>query len=261
MTSLILAGYTSEAIATTTEDVILSFDEDTSLDLYTLTMSRIAYFALGLNIAIICHAYVTAFRVFKGQGLPFKLTMWGLTSAITSTLFSYGAAYWSEGNDSSTLTTFDGLVYVQMVIATFILYINRLKLLSTFPESDRYTKWIPYVVGFFLIPDDIIYVTSAWTTISDLVSQIDGALVGIIIMISSITIYAVLLKKMFGFLTVDKKKVSLKLFSIVGFLTVLDIFVLVLNFANTDLYNSIYSLSFSIKISFVVDLYDSDSWM
>eukprot|EP00835_Amoeboradix_gromovi_P004537 NODE_358_length_10198_cov_0.265076.p5 type:complete len:258 gc:universal NODE_358_length_10198_cov_0.265076:2478-1705(-) len=254
---------TLEALTMLPTESEIALDELLTSNDYELNISRVAYFAFGLNLAFIFHAFFNAFRVFKVKNLPFKLTIWGLSAGFFSTMLSYSAAYWSDEESSKILTTMDGTMYVQMVLATFILYTRRLKSLSPFPEANNYMRWIPYVIGLILIPDDVFYVTSAWIESESIYkgTKLMAAISGLAFLLFSLAIYSVLAKKMFGFLTVEKKKLGARLFAIIIGLVLLDIFVVCVNFINADLYNSIYSLSFIIKILACISFYDEDEWM
>ena len=93
---------------TTSIDLGTDLTED---DIIALGYSRLAYFALGLNIGLIAHGIVSSFRVFKQKrDKSFIICIWGLCAGFISTLLSYGSGYWAATEyDSKVLTTFDGI--------------------------------------------------------------------------------------------------------------------------------------------------------
>ena len=161
-----------------------------------------------------------------------------------------------------------GLAYPQMVILTYFAYYIRLTSLSTFSAVDKFLKLIPIIAILQIIPDLILYIFSAWVSSEDpnydsqqLAIETEQAFAGVVFLITFLTYYAILLKKMFGFLTVSKKKVFAKVATIVSILTAVDILLIVSNFMNRELYNSVYSLSYTVKLVAVIELFDEDSWM
>ena len=90
-----------------------SIDMGTDLtqdDITALGYSRLAYFALGLNVGLIAHGIVSSLRIFKRKrDKSFLVCMWGLCAGFISTMLSYGSGYWAATTeDSQILTTFDG---------------------------------------------------------------------------------------------------------------------------------------------------------
>ena len=151
-----------------------------------------------------------------------------------------------------------------MFLATFLAYYLRLTSLSTYPQADKYLKAIPIIAILQVTCDDILYIYSAWAP-EDLngasALQIDAAFSGCVVLFTFLTYYLVLLKKMFGFLTVSKKSLLIKVTAIVTVLFAIDIMLIVSNFADVGMYNAIYGLSFTIKLVCVIEFFDESSWM
>eukprot|EP00834_Sanchytrium_tribonematis_P002188 NODE_62_length_26495_cov_0.832853.p20 type:complete len:114 gc:universal NODE_62_length_26495_cov_0.832853:3801-4142(+) len=80
-----------------------------------LKYTRIAYFALGINLGLIGHGVVSSFRSFPKdkKKWPFIVCIWGLVAGLISTLLSYASSYWVDPNvenGSAILTTLDGIL-------------------------------------------------------------------------------------------------------------------------------------------------------
>eukprot|EP00834_Sanchytrium_tribonematis_P002186 NODE_62_length_26495_cov_0.832853.p18 type:complete len:152 gc:universal NODE_62_length_26495_cov_0.832853:4136-4591(+) len=151
-----------------------------------------------------------------------------------------------------------------MLMMTYFAYYFRLTSLSTFSEADKFIKFIPIIAALQTIPDDIIYILGAWvkdTSKMQEATQVDGAFSGVVVLLTFLSYYAILFKKMMGYLTVSKKSVMLKVSIITIVLLFVDILLIVCNFTDRDMYNCIYSLSFTVKLVCVIELFDSNSWM
>ena len=147
-----------------------------------------------------------------------------------------------------------------MFVMTYLAYYLRLTSLSTFSEVDKYIKFIPMIAFLELVPDVIIYIYGAWVSIPKAAAA-DGAVSGCIVMLTFFCYYGILLKKMFGYLTISKKSVFLKVVAIVTLLLIVDVSLIALNFTDTKVYNSVYNFSFTVKLVALIELFDEDSWM
>ena len=229
----------------------------------------VAYIITGADLAITIVSLLQCFRVFPTNSKGLKYCLWAIIAQFCSTLVTFTGGYWAT-DSGAELTTLDGFLYPQMVLATFLAYSERVVTLDKNPHLNKYAKMIPAAIFVLLIPDVISYILGAWVdTITDeeraaSISAFSDAMLiidQIVFIFCNFALYYMLLSKMSKFLTVRKIKILQKVIGVVTLLVTLDVLLAIFALVNLDMYNAGYNLNFSIKLACVLHFFDEKSWM
>ena len=190
----------------------------------------IAYVCTGADIALTMISLFHCYRVFKVKSKALLFCLWGITAQLCSTIVTFTGGYFVP-ELGAELTTLDGCLYVQMVVATFFAYKERVVTLQKQPHLDKYARYIPYGIIVLMIPDVIGYILSAWedklsedmVKVSQDFSNVMFYIVQTVYLLANFALYYMLLNKMSKFLTVRKAKILMKVVMILVLLASLDI--------------------------------------
>ena len=228
----------------------------------------VAYIITGVDVAITITSLLQVSRIFTKPTRAMKFCVWAIISQILSTVVTFFGGYLIP-DAGSVLTTVDGFLYPQMVLATFFAYAERVVTLEKLPHLNKYAMMLPFAIMIELIPDDISYIIQAW---EDNMSEEQQSIISvysntmlyidqIIYVCFNFTLYYMILLKCSKYLTVRKIRILAKIIAVVFLLVTIDIVLAVCSQLSLDAYNCGFNLSFAIKMAFILHFYDEKTWM
>eukprot|EP00835_Amoeboradix_gromovi_P006264 NODE_706_length_4978_cov_0.203730.p1 type:complete len:322 gc:universal NODE_706_length_4978_cov_0.203730:2532-3497(+) len=216
------------------------------------SVDQFAFAVLGINVLLFFIGILKSFFTFKNKStVPYLTILCGLCCTITSTMLSFGAAYW-DPDHAPTFVLLDTFFYTQMVQYTLWAYYYRLKTLPKFNQYDNYIFFIPFVVGIFQVPEAVYYNLASRNDEYEFIMGVTGTLSGMAIIFCEFIMYFVLIKKLLAFIQTENGMWLAKVTITLMILVLLDLSEIVFYFVDSRASSIFYSLSFNVRLNAVI---------